>query len=197
MKQRVLVVDNYDSFTHNLVQALLLLGAEVTVRRNDEVTAAQARDLRPTHLVVSPGPGRPEGAGMSMVLIESMLGLAPVLGVCLGHQALAAVFGASIVPSPRLLHGRASPVYHDGRTLYQGLPSPFLAGRYHSLAVSDDGLPPELAVTAYTSEGEVMGIRHRTLPAEGVQFHPESVLTPEGAQILRNFLDLGPGPTPS
>ncbi len=190
MKPRILIVDNYDSFTHNLVQGLLVLGAEVAVRRNDEITPGEARQMEITHLVVSPGPGRPEEAGASMAVIEALLGRVPVLGVCLGHQALAAVLGGRVGPAARLLHGKASPIYHDGRTLYEGLPNPFQAGRYHSLAVSEDGLNDGLAISAYTSEGEIMGIRHRALRAEGVQFHPESVLTPEGGQILRNFLDL-------
>ncbi len=188
--RRVLLIDNYDSFTYNLVQALAILGAEVTVRRHDAVSVAEAASLGPSHLVVSPGPGRPEEAGISMLLIESMAPRIPVLGVCLGHQALAAVFGASVQPARSLMHGKSSTVYHDSRTLFEGLPNPMTAGRYHSLAVTEESLPSELAVSAYTSDGEIMGIRHRTLPAEGVQFHPESVLTPEGNRLLRNFLDL-------
>jgi len=190
---RVLLIDNYDSFSFNLVQALRILGAEVTVRRNDETSVAEARTLGPTHLVVSPGPGRPEDAGLSMALIEDALGRMPVLGVCLGHQALAAVLGGRVSAARSLCHGKASAVYHDARTLYQGLPSPFPAGRYHSLAVAEEGLPSELAISAYTSDGEIMGVRHRRLPAEGVQFHPESVLTPHGAQLLANFLETGNG----
>jgi anthranilate synthase/aminodeoxychorismate synthase-like glutamine amidotransferase len=163
--------------------------ADVTVRRNDEMTVAEARSLEPTHLVVSPGPGRPEDAGVSMPLIDAMMGDVPVLGVCLGHQALAAVCGASVEASRTLMHGKTSTVYHDSRTLYEGLPNPMQAGRYHSLAVTEESLPDELAVSAYTSDGEIMGVRHRTLRAEGVQFHPESILTPEGDRLLRNFLD--------
>jgi anthranilate synthase/aminodeoxychorismate synthase-like glutamine amidotransferase len=189
---RVLVIDNFDSFTYNLVQALAVLGAEVEVRRNDAITVDEAIALAPTHLVVSPGPGRPEEAGVSVAMIAAMLPRVPVLGVCLGHQALATALGGRVGPAAELVHGKASPVYHDSRTLYQGLPNPFRAGRYHSLAVSEDGLPPVLAVTSYTSDGEIMGVRHRSLPAEGVQFHPESVLTPEGDRLLRNFLDLEP-----
>ena len=162
----------------------------MTVRRNDEVTVAEAIAMAPSHLVVSPGPGRPEDAGVSISMIESFLTRVPVLGVCLGHQAIGAALGGTIGPAPQLTHGKASAIYHDNRTLYQGLPNPFLGGRYHSLAVSEEGLPDELSVTAYTSEGEVMGIRHRSLPVEGVQFHPESILTPEGERLLRNFLDL-------
>jgi anthranilate synthase/aminodeoxychorismate synthase-like glutamine amidotransferase len=184
------LIDNYDSFTYNLVQALAVLGADVTVRRHDEITADEARLMEPSHLVVSPGPGRPESAGASMPVIEAILGDVPVLGVCLGHQALAAVCGARVEPARSLMHGKASTVYHDSRTLYEGLPNPMRAGRYHSLSVTEESLPHELAVSAYTSDGEIMGIRHRTACAEGVQFHPESILTPEGDRLLRNFLDL-------
>jgi anthranilate synthase/aminodeoxychorismate synthase-like glutamine amidotransferase len=187
--RHVLLIDNYDSFTYNLVQALAVLLADVTVRRNDEITVTEALSLEPTHLVVSPGPGRPEDAGVSMPLIDAMMGDVPVLGVCLGHQALAAVCGASVEAARTLMHGKASTVYHDSRTLYEGLPNPMQAGRYHSLAVTEESLPDELAVSAYTSDGEIMGVRHRTLRAEGVQFHPESILTPEGDRLLRNFLD--------
>ncbi|MFN7964230.1 MAG: aminodeoxychorismate/anthranilate synthase component II [Acidobacteriota bacterium] len=192
MKPHVLLVDNYDSFTYNLVQALLTLGAEVTVRRNDAIGVAEAKDLQPSHLVISPGPGRPENAGVSLTLMETFLPRIPVLGVCLGHQALAMVLGGVVDRAPRLMHGKASPVYHDGRSIYLGLPNPFAAGRYHSLMVQEQGLPDTLAITAYTSEGEIMGVRHKTLPAEGVQFHPESVLTPEGNRLLANFLELDP-----
>ncbi|RMG49283.1 MAG: aminodeoxychorismate/anthranilate synthase component II [Acidobacteria bacterium] len=188
----MLLIDNYDSFTYNLVQALLVLGARVTVRRNDAIDVEGALALDPTHVVISPGPGRPEHAGVTPAVIEAFLGRRPLLGVCLGHQALAHVLGGRITRAQRLMHGKASPVYHDGRTLYQGLPNPFEAGRYHSLAVREEDLPADLAVTAYTSDGEVMGVRHKTFPAEGVQFHPESVLTPEGDRLLRNFLDLEP-----
>jgi anthranilate synthase/aminodeoxychorismate synthase-like glutamine amidotransferase len=190
MTRHVLLIDNYDSFTYNLVQALAILGARVTVRRHDRVTVAEARDLGPTHLMISPGPGRPEDAGVSVAVVSEMMGRVPVLGVCLGHQAIAQALGGKIENAQSLMHGKASPVYHDGRTIYEGLPNPFSAGRYHSLAVSEQQLPDELAVSAYTSDGEIMGVRHRTLPTEGVQFHPESVLTPEGDRLLRNFLDL-------
>jgi len=189
MRHRILLIDNYDSFTYNVVQALGSLGAEVVIRRNDAVDPAAAREIAPTHLVVSPGPGRPEKAGMSVAVIESMLQSVPVLGICLGHQALAAALGARVEHAQTLMHGKPSAVYHDDRTLYEGLPNPFQAGRYHSLAVLEETLPEELSISAYTSDGEVMGIRHRTLPVEGVQFHPESVLTPEGLRLLRNFLD--------
>jgi anthranilate synthase/aminodeoxychorismate synthase-like glutamine amidotransferase len=188
--RRVLLIDNYDSFTYNLVQALAILSAEVTVKRHDEITVADAMALDPTHLVVSPGPGRPEDAGISMALIEAMISSLPVLGVCLGHQALAVVCGAEVLAARSLMHGKASTVYHDSRTLYEGLPNPLIAGRYHSLAVTEESLPDELVVSAYTSDGEIMGLRHRLHRAEGVQFHPESILTPEGDRLLRNFLDL-------
>jgi len=192
MSPRVLVVDNYDSFTYNLVQALQILGAEVIVRRNDEVDPSDLVDIAPTHVLVSPGPGRPENAGSSMAIIEAAMPRFPVLGVCLGHQALAAVLGNQIKSAVTLMHGKTSSVYHDNRTLYEGLPNPFEAGRYHSLAVTEPTAGSDLVVSAYTSDGEVMGIRHKRLPTEGVQFHPESVLTPGGDRILRNFLDLEP-----
>jgi anthranilate synthase component II len=191
-RPRVLLIDNYDSFTWNLAQAFGILGCEVVVRRNDAITETQAVEMSPTHLVVSPGPGRPERAGLSIRLIERFMTRVPVLGVCLGHQAIGALMGGNVVSARRPIHGKASPVYHDGRTLYEGLPNPFEAGRYHSLAVASEPLPSDLLVSAYTSEGEVMGLRHRSLPVEGVQFHPESVLTPLGARLLRNFLDLDP-----
>jgi len=194
--RHVLMIDNYDSFTYNLVQALRCLGAEVTVRRNDETTVeealvGEARGRAPSHVVISPGPGRPGDAGISVELIAAAAGRVPVLGVCLGHQALAAAFGARIGPASEIMHGKASKVYHDGRTVYEGLPNPFPAGRYHSLAVDEEGLPEALAISAYTSDGEIMGLRHRELCLEGVQFHPESLLTPEGDRLLRNFLDFG------
>jgi len=192
MSCRVLLLDNYDSFTFNLYQALRILGSEVVVRRNDEIDAAGADSLNPTHLVVSPGPGRPERAGRSMDVIRALMTRVPVLGVCLGHQALASVAGATVASAMQLMHGKSSSVYHDGRTLYEGLPNPFQAGRYHSLAVAEESLPAELSVSAYTSDGEIMGLRHRSLPVEGVQFHPESVLTPQGQRLLRNFLDFDP-----
>ena len=188
---RVLLVDNYDSFTYNLVQALRILGAEVMVRTNDAVSLDEARELTPTHLVVSPGPGRPEAAGESMKLISGFLEVVPILGVCLGHQAIAAALGGTVDHAQELRHGKSSPVYHDSASIYAGLPNPFDAGRYHSLAVMEGDLPADLVVTSFTSDGVIMGIRHRSLPVEGVQFHPESVLTPHGELLLRNFLDLG------
>ena len=190
MNRHVLLIDNYDSFTYNLVQALAILGAKITVKRHDKITGEEANAMQPSHLVVSPGPGGPEDAGISVAVVSDMMSRVPVLGVCLGHQAIAHALGGRIEQAQTLMHGKASPVYHDGRTLFEGLPNPFNAGRYHSLAVTEQELPEDLVVSAYTSDGEIMGVRHRTLPTEGVQFHPESVLTPEGDRLLRNFLDL-------
>jgi anthranilate synthase/aminodeoxychorismate synthase-like glutamine amidotransferase len=187
---RVLLVDNYDSFTYNVVQALRILGAEVMVRTNDDIDVESARELEPTHLVVSPGPGGPESAGESMNVIAGLLSEVPILGVCLGHQALAAALGGRVERAKELRHGKSSPVYHDSATIYAGLPNPFEAGRYHSLAVQEEDLPEDLVVTSFTSDGVIMGVRHRDYPVEGVQFHPESVLTPHGDLLLRNFLDL-------
>lgn len=189
MTFHVLLVDNYDSFTWNLAQAFLAMGCRVDVRRNGAIGAREARDLAPTHLVISPGPGRPEEAGSTLAILETLLPRVPVLGVCLGHQALALALGGRVVLAPEPVHGKSSPVYHDGRGLYAGIPNPFPAGRYHSLCVDDASLPPELSVCAFTSAGEVMGVRHVRLPAEGVQFHPESVLTPDGERLLANFLE--------
>jgi len=189
---RVLLIDNYDSFTYNLVQALRVAGAEVLVHRNDQVTVAEALACSPSHLMISPGPGRPEDAGISISVMEALLPSVPVLGVCLGHQALATVLGGRVDSAKCLMHGKSSPVVHDGRTIFAGLSNPFEAGRYHSLAVPRDSLPSGVVVSAYTEDGEVMGLRHPTLPVEGVQFHPESVLTPESDHLLRNFLALEP-----
>lgn len=187
---KVLMIDNYDSFTYNIVQALYGLGVEVDVRCNDEISADELSDVGATHLVVSPGPGRPEDAGVSVPAIRKMAGEVPILGVCLGHQSIAVAFGGSVIPAQHLMHGKTSPAYHDRRSVFAGLPSPFPVGRYHSLAVAEDDLPDELMITSYTSDGEIMGLRHRTLPIEGVQFHPESVLTPLGERLLANFLDM-------
>ncbi|MGH6887536.1 MAG: anthranilate synthase component II [Geminicoccales bacterium] len=185
---RILLIDNYDSFTYNLVQAFLVLGADVRVHRNDEITVEEARSLAPTHLCVSPGPGTPGEAGVSEDMIRAFAGRIPVLGVCLGHQALVEVYGGSIVRAERLMHGKTSRVHHDGRGIFAGLPNPFEAGRYHSLIARRDSVPGELSVTAWTDEDEVMGVRHRELAVEGVQFHPESILTPDGPKLLGAFL---------
>jgi anthranilate synthase/aminodeoxychorismate synthase-like glutamine amidotransferase len=193
-KPPILMIDNYDSFTFNLVQLLRELGAHVVVQRNDEITPAQALELSPTHLVISPGPGGPREAGVSMAMIEALGGRIPVLGVCLGHQAIAEVYGGRVVRAGRLMHGKESQVLHDGRGLFEGLPSPCPAGRYHSLVVEPESLPPRLEVTARTAEGEIMGLRVVNIGGggvEGVQFHPESVLTPEGRTLLANFLRRG------
>ncbi|MEX2218881.1 MAG: aminodeoxychorismate/anthranilate synthase component II [Phycisphaerales bacterium] len=193
---RVLLIDNYDSFTHNLAQAMLAQGAEVLVRRNDEVTPDEARALDPSHLVISPGPGRPEESGISLALIPQFAGAAPVLGVCLGHQAIGQVYGARIIRAGRLMHGKSSLVHHAGTGLYQGMPAPFVAGRYHSLAIDEPSLPEVLEITARSEHGEIMGVRHRSLDVEGVQFHPESVLTPAGERLIANFLARRPGGRP-
>ena len=196
IKSQVLLIDNYDSFTYNLVQAFLVLGAEVDVHRNDQITVAAAQALNPTHLVISPGPGRPEDAGVSLQMIAAFEGQLPILGVCLGHQSLVQHFGGKIVSAARLMHGKTSMVEHDGKNLFAGLSQPCQVGRYHSLAAERDSIPATLEVTARTSGGEIMGVRHRELPIEGVQFHPESVLMPEGDQLLDNFLKLGFQATP-
>jgi anthranilate synthase/aminodeoxychorismate synthase-like glutamine amidotransferase len=188
VKAKLLLVDNYDSFTYNLVQAFLVLGADVEVHRNDRIGLDEAEAIAPTHLCISPGPGTPDDAGVSKVMIERFAGRIPIFGVCLGHQAIVEVFGGAVVRAPRLMHGKASPVRHDGRGLFEGLPQQFAAGRYHSLIAERDRLPGELEVTAWTDEGEVMGVRHRRLGIEGVQFHPESVLTPEGPRLMAAFL---------
>ena len=184
----ILVIDNYDSFTYNLVQYLGELGADVRVFRNDAIDVAGIRRLRPAALVVSPGPCTPDEAGVSLAAIRELAGELPILGVCLGHQAIGQAFGGRVVRNPRIVHGKASPVHHRGEGIYQGLPSPFPAGRYHSLVVERRSLPRELAVTSWTREGEIMGLRHRTLDVEGVQFHPESVLTVQGKALLSNWL---------
>jgi anthranilate synthase/aminodeoxychorismate synthase-like glutamine amidotransferase len=184
----ILLVDNYDSFTYNLAHLFGELGAEVLVRRNDEVDPDEAEALAPSHLVVSPGPGRPADAGATPELVRRLSGRVPVLGVCLGHQAIVEVFGGEVGPARELVHGQATTVAHDGRGLFLGLPPDFEAGRYHSLAATR--VPLELEITATAPDGEVMGVRHRSLPVEGVQFHPESVLTPVGRDLARNFLTL-------
>ena len=185
---KLLLIDNYDSFTYNLVQAFMVLGADVQVYRNDEISIEQALALSPSHLCISPGPGRPDDAGLSLQMLAAFERRVPILGVCLGHQSLVQHFGGRIVSADRLMHGKTSMIEHDGRTLYEGLRQPFQAGRYHSLAAEPASLPAVLEVTARSERGEIMGVRHRELPLEGVQFHPESVLTPEGNRLLGNFL---------
>ena len=187
---RVLVVDNYDSFVYNLVQEMGELGADPIVHRNDRITVAEALELDPDGVVISPGPGRPQDAGVSMAMIEAFAGHRPVLGVCLGHQAIGAVYGGEIVHAPELMHGKTSAIHHQGQGWLSGLPTPFTATRYHSLVV--DSLPDVLEVTARTADGTVMAFRHRRLAVQGVQFHPESILTTEGPRLLGNVLaDLG------
>ncbi len=188
MTPRLLLIDNYDSFTYNLVQAFEAQGAEVLVFRNDQIAIDQARSLKPTHLVISPGPGRPGNAGVSVEMIKAFLEELPILGVCLGHQSLVEALGGEIVLAQTLMHGKTSLAQHDGKTLFFGLTNPLEVGRYHSLAALRTKLPQELSVTAETADGEIMAVRHKTLPVEGVQFHPESVLTPEGDKLMTNFL---------
>lgn len=187
-ESRLLLIDNYDSFTYNLVQAFLVLGAEVLVHRNDAISVEQAQALRPSHLCISPGPGKPCDAGVSMDMIRAFAGTIPVLGVCLGHQSITEVFGGEVVRAGRLMHGKVSPVHHDGKGVFAGAPQPMQVGRYHSLIAKPESLPDVLEVTARTPEGEIMGVRHREFVVEGVQFHPESVLTPDGPLLMGNFL---------
>jgi anthranilate synthase/aminodeoxychorismate synthase-like glutamine amidotransferase len=191
VKPHLLLIDNYDSFTYNLVQAFLVLGAQVSVYRNDTLTPQAAQALAPSHLCISPGPGTPYDAGVSMDMIRAFAGRIPVLGVCLGHQSIVEVFGGKVVRAQRLMHGKTSLVQHDERTLFAGLPQPCEVGRYHSLIASPASLPAQLEVSARTAEGEIMAVRHRTLGVEGVQFHPESILTPQGPTLLSNFLKYG------
>ena len=193
VQPRLLLVDNYDSFTYNLVQAFLVLGADVFVYRNDEISVAKALALKPSHLCISRGPGRPDGAGVSLAMLAAFEQRVPILGVCLGHQALVQHFGGRIISAPRLMHGKTSMIEHDGAGVYAGLSHPFQAGRYHSLAAEEQTMPAVLEITARSERGEIMGVRHRQLPLEGVQFHPESVLTPEGNWLLGNFLAITAG----
>lgn len=190
----VFVLDNYDSFTYNLVQYLGELGAEVVVHRNDQVTVTQIEQMHPERIVVSPGPCTPQDAGISIDVIRHFTGKVPVLGVCLGHQALGAAFGGKVIRAGNLMHGKTSQVEHDGRTIFQGLSSPMTATRYHSLIVSEEALPKELEVSGWTTEKDgtrvIMGLRHKKFPVEGVQFHPESVLTEDGKKLIQNFLNL-------
>ena len=188
---RMLLIDNYDSFTYNLVQAFAAMGASVLVYRNDAITVEESEQLELTHLVISPGPGRPEDAGVSLEMIGAWSGKLPILGVCLGHQSIVQQHGGEIVRAERLMHGKTSMAKHDGETIYAGLSNPFEVGRYHSLCAEHDSLPDDFVVTAQTERGEIMGVRHKKLPIEGVQFHPESVLTPEGDRLMVNFMRMG------
>jgi para-aminobenzoate synthetase component 2 len=183
-----LLIDNYDSFTYNIAQALGELGQKFVVFRNDRISIREAHQLNPLSIIISPGPGRPDDAGASVEIIRELSGSVPVLGVCLGHQCIVQAFGGVIERAPRVMHGKVSKVYHDGRTIYEGLSNPFPATRYHSLIANEHALPSDLEVSAYTSEGEIMGVRFKGAPIEGVQFHPESILTPEGNKLLSNFL---------
>ncbi|MBK7703571.1 MAG: aminodeoxychorismate/anthranilate synthase component II [bacterium] len=185
-----LMIDNYDSFTFNVVQALASLGAEVEVVRNDALSVAEIAARRPASLIISPGPGRPADAGVSLAAVRELAGRVPILGVCLGHQCIVEAFGGEVVRADRVMHGKTSRIYNDGRTLYEGLSNPFEATRYHSLIAREESLPAVLEVSAFTSEGEIMGVRHRVHPIEGVQFHPESILTREGPALFANFLRL-------
>jgi anthranilate synthase component 2 len=186
----VFVLDNYDSFTFNLVQYMGELGADVVVRRNDELTPEEVEALAPDRILLSPGPCTPQEAGISIDLIRHMAGKVPILGVCLGHQAIGAAFGGKIVRAPKLMHGKTSQVEHDGKTIFAGLDTPMTCTRYHSLIVQEKGLPRDLEISARTADGTIMGLRHRSLPIEGVQFHPESVLTSDGKRLIENFLNL-------
>ncbi|HLH34184.1 MAG TPA: aminodeoxychorismate/anthranilate synthase component II [Alloacidobacterium sp.] len=186
----VFVLDNYDSFTYNLVQYMGELGAEMTVRRNDELSVDEVEALKPERILLSPGPCTPHEAGISIDLVHRFAGKVPILGVCLGHQAIGAAFGGNVVRAPQLMHGKTSEVKHDGKTIFSGLQNPMTCTRYHSLIVSEKGLPDALEVTARTADGTIMGLRHKEYPVEGVQFHPESVLTQDGKKLIRNFLEL-------
>jgi len=186
----ILLIDNYDSFTYNLYQYLGEMGADLKVIRNDEMTAEQALELKPERIVISPGPGNPDQAGITLEVIRKAAGRVPLLGVCLGHQSLGQVFGGDVVRAPKLMHGKTSEIHHDGRTLFAGLPVPFTATRYHSLIVSRESVPDCLEISAWTDDGLVMGLRHKEHALEGVQFHPESILTRAGKDLLKNFLGL-------
>ncbi len=186
----VFVLDNYDSFTYNLVQYMGELGAEMVIRRNDELTPEQVEDLHPERILLSPGPCTPQQAGISIPLIRHFAGKVPILGVCLGHQAIGAAFGGTVVRAPKLMHGKTSAVEHDGKSIFAGLASPMTCTRYHSLIVAEEGLPEELEISARTEDGIIMGLRHREYPIEGVQFHPESVLTAGGKRLIQNFVEM-------
>lgn len=186
----VVVIDNYDSFTYNLVQRLGELGAELKVYRNDKTSIKEVEADKPDHIIISPGPCTPREAGLSCEIIKYFAGKVPILGVCLGHQCIGHAYGAVVNRAGRLMHGKTSMIHHDGKTIYKGLPNPFRATRYHSLTIQEDTLPDEFEITARTEQEELMGIRHKKLPLEGVQFHPESFLTDDGPELLRNFLEI-------
>lgn len=186
----ILMIDNYDSFTYNLVQYLQELNQEVIVRRNDEITLKEIIELNPDHIFISPGPCTPNESGVSLEVIKELSGKIPIFGICLGHQAIGQVFGAKIIVNWRQMHGKTSPVYHDEKGVFTGLPNPLTVVRYHSLVIDPESVPEDLIITARTEEGEIMGIRHKTLPVEGVQFHPESILSQAGHQMLKNFIDI-------
>jgi anthranilate synthase/aminodeoxychorismate synthase-like glutamine amidotransferase len=186
----ILIIDNYDSFTYNLVQYVGQLGGETVVHRNDEISTAEVQELRPDAIVLSPGPCTPKEAGITVDVIRQFHKTFPIMGVCLGHQAIGYAFGADVVPARKIMHGKTSRIMTDGRTIFRGLPNPFIAGRYHSLSLQRDSLPACIEISAETEEGELMGVRHKRYPVEGVQFHPESVLTPNGKRILKNFLEM-------
>jgi anthranilate synthase/aminodeoxychorismate synthase-like glutamine amidotransferase len=188
MGKRVLVIDNYDSFTYNLVQYLEMLGAHCDVFLNDQIATADILARKPDGILLSPGPGTPDDAGVTLETIRDLGGKIPIFGVCLGHQSIGQCYGAKVVRAGRLMHGKTSPIAHEGQGVFSGLPNPFTATRYHSLVIAPETVPPELEVTAHTAEGEIMGVRHRTLPVEGVQFHPESILTDQGVQLVDNWL---------
>lgn len=185
----ILMIDNYDSFTFNLVQYLGELGEEIKVYRNDKITVEEIKKLEPDRIVISPGPCTPNEAGISLELIQQMGGKTPILGVCLGHQSIGQVYGGKVVRAENLMHGKTSMIYHDGRTIFENIPSPFTATRYHSLIVEKESLPDCFEISAWTDQGEIMGLRHKELPVEGVQFHPESILTEYGKEMLRNFIE--------
>lgn len=186
----ILMIDNYDSFTYNLVQYLQELNQEVIVKRNDEITLEEIIGLDPDHIFISPGPCTPNESGVSLKAIQELSGKIPIFGICLGHQAIGQVFGAKIVVNWRQMHGKTSPVYHDGKGVFTGLSNPLTVVRYHSLVIDPESVPKDLIITAQTEEGEIMGIRHKTLPVEGVQFHPESILSQAGQQMLKNFINI-------
>lgn len=188
----ILLIDNYDSFTFNLVQYLGELRQTVLVKRNDEISLEEIASLKPHRIVISPGPCTPAEAGISVALIQKFYNKFPILGVCLGHQSIGAAFGADVIRAPEIMHGKTSEIHHDGKTIFKGLPNPFTATRYHSLVVDEKTLPNDLIATAHTKDGLLMGLRHVKYPVEGVQFHPESILTTEGKHLLKNFLDLRP-----